>query len=60
MAFITWVTAHMALILGGALAVSESMALITKTIFPSNKGVSGVVDAIVSTLKNIGAKDANS
>jgi hypothetical protein len=51
---IAWMMAHAELILAVLLGLSETLALI----FPASSGVGGILAAVISVLKKLGAKKA--
>jgi hypothetical protein len=54
-----WLNNNFSLFLGILLAMSEAFAAICQLAFPDNKGISGVVAAIIKILQSLGAKNQN-
>lgn len=52
-----WLIDNFTLIASLLLVLSEAAAAIVQMLFPSNKGVSGVIAAIIKVLQQAGAKN---
>jgi hypothetical protein len=54
---LAWLEQNYTLVLTSLLLLSEAAAALVQLIFPQNKGVSGVLAALIKFLQVIGAKE---